>query len=210
MCFWVCHEVLKALKCKFRDVVFNDPLSAGCCSLNFLRFAQPPLLLLLPFLHFSLILLSRTVIFLLFLLSVASSPLSSFAFSPFRSPSHSSSPSFVATVILALCLLHHQPPPLPHASASPLYNRPCSSIWLSESCDGEWASSARAAHTHTPYTVISVSPQIPSIPQRHDSPTFVLARWGIGTSAEFCNIGFFFRQKCREPGEDKVFYDCRK
>lgn len=36
---------------------------------------------------------------------------------------------------------HLFPPP----SASPLYNRPCGGIWLSESCDGEWASAARTA-----------------------------------------------------------------
>lgn len=82
--------------------------------------------LLLPFLRFSLILLSLPVIFLLFLLSVASSSLSS-AFSLVCSPSHSSSVSFVVTVkFVCVCV----PPPLlssninPHLLLSPLH-LPC-------------------------------------------------------------------------------------
>lgn len=79
-----------------------------------------------------------------------SSSLSFFAFALVRSPLTLLLPVFCcdcetcARCASSSLVLHHQPPPLPPPSASPLYNRPCSSIWLSDSCDGEWASAARA------------------------------------------------------------------
>lgn len=71
--------------------------------------------------HLSLFHLCSLLLLVLFLLSLS--------FNPPLTP-----PPFVVTVKLALCLFFTSstasPPPLPPPSASPLYNRLCSSMWL--------------------------------------------------------------------------------
>lgn len=127
------------------------PHQPGSCSLNCKTSSLPLLLLLhLPVLRMSPILFSPCHLFLVPPICC----LLLFVLLCFLSCSVSPPPPLLLPILCCNCenlrcassslVFHYQPPPLPLPSASPPYNRPCGSIWLCESCEGEWVSAASA------------------------------------------------------------------